>query len=128
MDRLVSLVDLHLAIISDLVFGCLGIPAGSLVLWKLLEPLGDHLGNLSEGGVRVFLLDDRPDSHREQEVGAEVSLGLIRVLLGLLATTLATLIRWRDIVLHLCLVPLLVGGSLLLPMLLLRVRKGLVFL
>ena len=120
-----STVNLHFALVSNLIGGRLGFPLFALLGVECLVLRRDDTSNVAEGGFGVVLLDGRTDVNGEQEVRTHVSLGGVGVLLGLLSLSTGWVFH-GDIVLHLFLVTDLVLLSLLDPLLEFLLGEGLV--
>mmetsp|Transcript_298 Transcript_298/g.674 ORF Transcript_298/g.674 Transcript_298/m.674 type:complete len:213 (-) Transcript_298:439-1077(-) len=105
-------VGLHLTLVSLLISSSLLIPLLAFIGLECLVLSRDDASNITKCSVRVLFLDSRSDVDREQKVGTHVSLGCVRVLLGLFALPTGRVIH-RDVVLHLLLVAELVEFRLL---------------
>ena len=119
-------VVLHLLEVADLVLLSGLLPPGKFPGGKLLELVGEELGDVTELGFGVVRLDSVSVGVGEVEEGAHAALGGIGVLLLLAALAVVVvggvLLGW-NIVLHLVLVTKLVLLGELVPLLGLPVRE-----
>ena len=124
-----SFVGRHFALVTLLVLSSKLVVLLTFLLGESLELLRDDLGNVAESCVGIGLLYSRTMHVGVDEERGLIALGGVGILLLLLlllpfAVVLAVVTGW-DVVLHLSLVPLLVLGSEIFPLLLLVLREPL---
>lgn len=122
-----SFIGRHFALVTLLVLSSKLVVLLTFLLGESLELLRDDLGNVAESCVGIGLLYSRTMHVGVDEERGLIALGGVRILLLLLLpfAVIVAIVTGGDVILHLSLVPLLVLGSEIFPLLLLVLGESL---